>query len=323
MLMASKIEGKGGQILLYESQDLRDWQYQGIFLGGDSNQMEPFWQGTMWECPNLLDYGERQVLFLSVQATSTDHLYAVYFSGQRVGKRFNAQQSDILVHGGTFYAPQAMRLRDGRLVMFGWLHEGRSQQACLEAGWNGAHSLPLVLDLLEDGQVGITPAKELRMLRNEHWRREEIELSGTAEFGVNEIEGKALEIEAEFMPQKGAEFGLAVLCSPEGEEQTRIVYHPGTEQIFVERDQASLDQRADGNPATMPVKAVEGEPMEWRVFVDHSIIEVFVNGRLCLASRVYPTRGDSQGVCFFARRGQTRVRNINIWRMNGIWPRVV
>ena len=320
MLMASKIEGKGGQILLYESQDLREWQYRGVFLGGDSSQTEPFWQGTMWECPNLLDFGERQVLFLSVQATPTDHLYTAYFSGQRVGHRFAAQQSGLLVHGGSFYAPQAMRLGDGRLLMFGWLPEGRSQQACLEVGWNVAHSLPLVLDLLDDGQVGVTPVKELHLLRGEQWHKDEIELAGQAEFDVSAVEGKALEIQAEFVPSDGAEFGLKVLCSPEREEQTRIVFHPDLEQIFVERDQASLDRQADVNPATMPVKVVAGEPMRWRIFVDHSIIEVFVNERLCLACRVYPTRKDSQGVRFFAHRGQATVRNIHIWRINAIWP---
>lgn len=320
MLVGSKIEGQGGQVLLYSSSDLRQWQYQGIFLGGDSNQVEPFWQGTMWECPNLLDFGERQVLFLSVQATPSDHMYSVYFSGQQIGDRFEPTKNEMLVHGGCLYAPQAMRLPDGRFVMFGWLPEGRSQQACMEAGWNGSHSLPLELNLLDDGSVAVTPIQELQKLRDEHWQETEISLFGETEYILPHIAGNALEIQVEFIPDEDAECGLKVFCSPDGEEQTRIVYKREVGQIFVKRDQASLDQRADVNPATMPVALAAGESLRWRVFIDHSIVTVFVNERLCLICRVYPTRDDSQGVRLFSRCGETAVSEINIWHMNAIWP---
>lgn len=191
MLVASKIEGQGGQILIYDSQDLRVWNYKGIFLGGNSDRTEPFWQGTMWECPNLLDYGESQVLFLSVQAAPTDHLYTAYFTGNRLGDVFAPRFSDLLVHGGSFYAPQAMRLSDGRLVMFGWLHEGRSQQACMEAGWNGSHSLPLVLDLLDDDTLAVRPVQELQDLRADHLQMDEIRLLEESEYIVPHVAGRA------------------------------------------------------------------------------------------------------------------------------------
>ncbi|MCA9950361.1 MAG: glycoside hydrolase family 32 protein [Anaerolineales bacterium] len=320
MIIASKVEGKGGQVLLYSSKDLRHWDYKGIFWGGDSSQTEPFWQGTMWECPNLLGFGDRQVLFLSVQATPSDHLYAVYFSGKRVGDRFVPVSSQMLVHGGSFYAPQAMRIADGRFIMFGWLPEERSQQACMEAGWNGTHSLPLELNLLDDGAVAVTPIQELQKLRGEHWHENEIDLFGETETILPHITGKALEIQIELLPDEQSECGLKVFCSPDGEEETRIVYKRESEQIFVERDQASLDQRADVNPATMPVALTAGESLRWRVFIDHSIVTVFVNERLCLICRVYPTRDDSQGVRLFSRWGETLVSEIKIWHMNAIWP---
>ena len=320
MLAVSKIEGQGGQVLLYHSPDLRQWHYVGIFLSGDSRQYTPFWQGTMWECPNWLDFGRKQVLVLSIQATPTEHLYTVYHTGKREGSHFEPEYSEILVHGGSFYAPQVMRLSDGRLVMIGWLHEGRSQQACIEAGWNGALSLPMELNLLEDNSVAVTPVEELKSLRGEHRQLDDMQIIGESEFPVPKISGKALEIEVEFTPYGASAFGLKVLRSPGGEEQTSIVYYPGTKQIFVERDRTSLDQRTDVNPATMPVNVKGGESLHMRIFVDHSIIGVFVNGRFCLATRVYPTRDDSDGICLFALRGLVEVKNFHIWKLNAIWP---
>lgn len=40
------------------------------------------------------------------------------------------------------------------------------------------------------------------------------------------------------------------------------------------------------------------EPFQLRVFVDCGIVEVFVNGRQCLALGIQPGRGDSLGVSF-------------------------
>jgi beta-fructofuranosidase len=204
--------------------------------------------------------------------------------------------------------------------MFGWLPEARSPQACNEAGWSGALSLPLVLDLRHDDTVAVNPAQELQALRAAHWQIDELQLIGQSEYTVQDTAGKALEIQAEFTPHDGSEFGLKVLCSPAAEEVTSIVYHHDKEQIVVERKNASLDPRAGVDPAAMPVHLKSGEPLQLRIFVDHSIIELFVNNRLCLVARVYPTRADSQGVRFFSRQGHTEISNINIWKMQTIWP---
>lgn len=320
MLMASKIETQGGQILLYHSDDLRRWAYRGIFLGGDATINEPFWQGTMWECPNLLDDGDRQLLILSVQAAHSSLLYPVYFSGRRQGDRFIPEQSAILVHGASFYAPQAIRLSDGRFLMIGWLQEERSQQACQEAGWNGAHSLPLILTVLPDGDVAVSPIEQLHKLRGDHWQEGPITLSAPTEQVLPQVRGRSLEIKTELQPGEGAECGIIVFSSPDGQEQTTIVYKQEEGQIFVEREHSSLDQRADRNPATMPISLAPGEALELHIFLDHSIIEIFVQGRLYLACRVYPTREDSQSLRLFTRKGNATFTYIKVWQMKAIWP---
>jgi beta-fructofuranosidase len=64
-----------------------------------------------------------------------------------------------------------------------------------------------------------------------------------------------------------------------------------------------------------------GEPVELRVFIDHSVVEVFVNGgRYYLAKRIYPARPDSVGVRVFARGGKATLRSLDAWQMKAIWP---
>jgi beta-fructofuranosidase len=55
------------------------------------------------------------------------------------------------------------------------------------------------------------------------------------------------------------------------------------------------------------------------IFLDRSVLEVFANEHTCLASRIYPTRPDSLGVDLFARRGQVRLKSLEVWEMGSIW----
>ena len=61
------------------------------------------------------------------------------------------------------------------------------------------------------------------------------------------------------------------------------------------------------------------EPLELRVFVDRSVVEVFVNGRQCVAARVYPEREDSVGVSFRSQGTASRLRSLDGWQMASIW----
>ena len=61
------------------------------------------------------------------------------------------------------------------------------------------------------------------------------------------------------------------------------------------------------------------EPLKLRVFVDRSVVEVFVNGKQCLAVRVYPGRADSVGVSLRAQGRDAVLRSLDAWQMRSIY----
>ena len=63
-----------------------------------------------------------------------------------------------------------------------------------------------------------------------------------------------------------------------------------------------------------------GEPLKLRVFIDRSVVEVFVNGKLYLAMRVYPGRRDSVGVSLRAQGQDAVLKKLDAWQMQSIWP---
>ena len=100
-----------------------------------------------------------------------------------------------------------------------------------------------------------------------------------------------------------------------------MVYHPGRQALTLDTSQSSLsDEVTDRQPQTGPLKLSEGEPLELRIFVDRTVVEVFANGGQCLTKRIYPTRPDSLDVALFARGGSARLVSLQAWEMKSVWP---
>ncbi len=319
MVIGSKIEGQGGLILRYRSNDLRRWEYLGILHQGDITQPKPFWTGSIWECPNFFKLDGQYVLFFSVQSEPNDLIYPVYYAGDYDGKQFIPLAQDILVHGNCFYAPQMMHTDDGRLVMWGWLKEGRRPAALLEAGWAGVMSVPISISCMPNGNLRLDPVEELKSLRRNHLHFENLEVVPGSSALLEGVIGNSLEIEAIFEPDLLAEFGIKLLCSPDGEEQTRLVYDCGQKRLIVEPNESSLSTVVDRDMRKLPLNLDANGKIRLHIFVDRSVIEIFANGATCLASRVYPTRPDSLGVGLFARNGKVKLRSMDIWTLESIW----
>ena len=123
------------------------------------------------------------------------------------------------------------------------------------------------------------------------------------------------------------QFGLVVRCSPDGAEQTRLYYDAKEKQFKIDGSRASivLDSRPRVpflpeaekgiHVQSAPFELSPGEPLRLRVFLDRSVVEVFVNGRQTLTQRIYPSRADSQQVRVFSRGGQAKVDFIEAWDM--------
>jgi sucrose-6-phosphate hydrolase SacC (GH32 family) len=116
--------------------------------------------------------------------------------------------------------------------------------------------------------------------------------------------------------------------SPDGREETAIEYDPGKKALRIDLAKSSLSrgvryksyvmtgaENPDVTAQAAPFELKPGEPLELRVFLDKTMLEVFANGRQCLTQRIYPTRPDSQGIAFFSAGGQARFESVQAWDM--------
>jgi beta-fructofuranosidase len=180
-------------------------------------------------------------------------------------------------------------------------------------------SLPLALSLTPEGAVRLEPVAELQALRREHWRFEDLALVPGRQGWLGSLQGDSLEIEAVFEAEPGAEFGLTLLCSPDGQEQTRLVYDSREQSLVVDLTDSSLSAGAERNKHPAPLGLGAPGKLRLRVYLDRSVVEVFANESTCLVGRAYPSRPDSLGLDLFVRRGSVRLKSMSVWSLGSIW----
>jgi beta-fructofuranosidase len=314
---------RGDAAWFYRSDDLVHWEARGSFYTSERR-----WTHVDEDCsvPDFFHLGDRHVLLFGSHLLGSQ-----YYVGRLEGERFLPECHRRLSWPGAINAG-AITMPDGkgRRLFFTWLLEARSPSAIRAAGWAGAMSLPRVLTLLPGGALGMEPVEEIRALRYNSRERRGIEIPPDGEVVLPEIRGDSLELELEAEPGSAKEIGIMVRRSADGEERTSIVFLPGRGVLQVDASRSSLDPAVIPLRSTNPVMRLPsleegvdepeppltlepGEPLRLRVFLDRSVIEVFANGRQCIARRVYPSRADSLGVSLFCRGGSGFVRSLRAW----------
>ncbi len=200
-------------------------------------------------------------------------------------------------------------------------------------------SLPRRLTLIGKDELGQEPAGDIASLREAHRRVAGLALPANREIVLEGVEGKALELAVEIDTQTAQMVELNVLRSPDKEEFTRIAFYRQRGLVDWRRSDgwarhwesrgslitldtsysSELPDAASRAPETAPVFLAPGEPLHLRVFIDRSIVEVFVNGRQCVAARVYPGRSDSLGVSLRAQGADAKLHALDAWTMKGIY----
>lgn len=312
LVCGGKIEGAGDTAFLFRSRDFVHWQYGGLFYepGGESD----------CAVPDLFRLGEAHVLLFASHERGVQ-----YYVGEMDGERFVRQRhgrmnfAGFSLESGTLCAGLSLRDDDDRRIMFGWVTEGRSEAAQRASGWSGVMCLPRVLSLGRDGLLRIEPAPELRMLRGVHRQFDGLHLPAGTTLPLDGADASCAELAVAFEREPVGDIGIAVGRSPDGTEETRIVYSRSEAQISLDPRASSTAPEAVGREVQhAPLDLDEDEALDLRVFVDRSIVEVFANGRQCLTQRIYPARRESRGVALFSEVGAT-VRSIDVWQMRSIW----
>lgn len=260
-------EGGKGCALIYKSKDLIDWTFLNVLMEGTERN---------WECPNFFRLGDKWVLLYS--ADDKPRLAKYYTGTLTKDYTFRPEHHGVLDHSPTFYAPTTALAPDGRRLLWGWA-------SVKGDGWNGCLTLPRVLTLRPDGRLGIEPAKELERLRGSH---AQLVGSISGDFTVGRPGVEAQEIRAKVQPARAKVIGLR--------------YEATKDQVAVPLATVHLPgKQVHAGGISAPFELLPGETeVLLHAFIDHSILEVYVNGRTCLTVPLAVMSGERRDVTLAA-----------------------
>lgn len=306
MVLGSRIQDVGGVVFLYQSANLTDWEYLHPLLVGDSQR-----NGVIWECPNFFRLGDEWVLIVSSHLGKkhmTDKV--LYFVGSFENDQFTPVYEGVLDYD-RLYAPLSLVDDQGRRILFGWMRESRDNDALMRAGWGGAMSIPRVLTLDDQHRLQMTPVPELAAIRGAHTRITPQTLD--AEIPVA---GLALDIEARFQPGDAETCGVSVLFSPSTDEKIDVLYDTAAGQLVVRK--TVLDAgRLVTTTQVAPHAVAAGAPLDLRILLDGSVVEVIVDTRTSLSTRIYPSSAD--GAVLTVVGPNESLVTLDLWQMPSIW----
>ena len=210
-------------------------------------------------------------------------------------------------------------MRD-RHLLWTWIKEGRPGKIRRAAGWAGLLSLPKECDLDANYQLIVRPAAELKLLRTECRTIEGQRLTPSSKNPFLDFSGDCLEFEVEFSLDEPAIFELTVRATPDGTEYTTISYHSAEQLLIVDGSKSSLDPDVNHLIFSGPLAADQKGLVRFHIFLDRSVLEVFLADRACITQRLYPTREDSLGVHCAVKTGSIMVHQLAAWKMASVWP---
>ena len=306
-------DGKTGDLLLFRSPDLLEWSFVGRLLSPEEDGMIV---DGVCECPDYFEAdGKELLLFCAMNYPEQEGRFqnvhsSLYMTGHLdlSSGRFSPETFDELDAGFDFYAPQTMRLPDGRRVLIAWKQMWGRTIPTAKDGWAGSFTLPRELHII-DGALFQTPVKEI-----EHYRCGEVSFHDIPL--CNEcrqlagIEGTVLELEAVFSLGSAKRAGIVFFQSETHE--TLLFYDAEAGRAVFDRSRSGADQRGSENESNVRVLplSLENGIVSFRIFLDVSSAEVFLNGgKGVMTGNIYADEGD-RGISFFAEGGDATLLSV-------------
>lgn len=303
MVVGSRVDDTG-QVRLYRSSDLHQWQDEGILAEAKPNM------GYMWECPDFFVLGDKRVLMFSPQGLAADgyerrNLFqSGYLLGEwQPGQAFIHNEQFIeLDNGHDFYAPQSFLSPDGRRIVIGWLDMWESPMPEQQDGWAGMLSLPRELSLGENNRVMIKPIAEVTTLRGRHIPITAHRLKNQSVLVAADAQMMELLIKWQVNESPAEQYGILM------GDGLRIYVDNQAQRLVLERCYPEFSL-----VGTRSIALPTSHILSLRIFIDRSSVEVFVNdGEACLSSRIYPQTGQ-RDLMLFANSGHATLKEAGYW----------
>lgn len=297
---------KHGHIDVWETKDLENWHELG-FLDFTDQVM-----GYMIECPNLVNVdGHAALIFCPQGLDKSIADYQNIYPNMTVvtdkadlanAKLINPSPLQNLDDGFDVYATQAFNAPDGKAYAISWV--GLPDTTYPTDNENWANCLSQVKELhYQDGKLLQTPVAAMAKLRHD-------EQNLNKQTIISNHSGQQYELKLEIAADQTGSLKLA--AKQELKQGLNLIFDTQTGKLTLDRSHAGDVALDHGTSRTISLPAKQALDLD--IFVDHSLIEIFVNGGEHVLTARFFTDQDAQSIYF----DQDTDYQGTLWQMNSI-----
>lgn len=300
-----------GGLFLYKSisTDFKQWSQQGTMLEGNPSADGT---GDFWEMPIYYNFGAKSIVLINKLPNAN----ALYWTGSFDGSKFIRdnvvpERLEVINH---LLSPSIHPDANGNLTAIGIVPDGVNSAKHKQQGWAHVFSLPRVWTLVNN-KIKQVPHPNLLQLRGTSKNFTNVSFDQNSSNVLNGASGTQYEIVATVNPGTATKVGFSLNKNLAIGEQTLIYYDFTTKTFVVDRSKSSILTDVPTSNQSSNYELPAGN-INWRIFVDASVIEVFVNGELAFATRSFPSAGSNQ-IDLYAQGGTAIATDLKIYNIQG------
>lgn len=297
------------------------WAYKGDFYNNSR-------YGGFWEMPTINKVDGKWVFTTSAPG---DDCKLMYWVGTiNADGTFNdgangdaaPRQADLMGQRGYGLLSPSIMQEDGKTIALGIVPDKLSGTFNNQMGWAHNYSLPREWSIDTDNNLiqrpysGATELRTATAFTLSAADGEALSVNGTKTLGP--VRGRMVEILGTWTVGTAKQYGYEVLKNATG--SAKIYYDKDTHSVKVDMTSMPRESNDGGDSdykgiytATLPEAIAEGGTVKLHVFLDHSILDIFINDRFACSVRLYPTAEDADGVTAFTTNGAATVQSLQAW----------
>ena len=277
-------------------------------------------EGRFWEMPNITRMENGKWLFTVTPQGQTAGVHTIYYTGDIapdgtfIPDDETPKSLELISKEGFGLLSPTVYQHDGKTLALGIVPDKVSLDDNSNLGWAHLYSFPREWSLDNAGNLIQKPFAGLAALRSATaFSESHFNLDGVQ--SLSPVEGRRIELLAKF-EVGSAIFGFEFLKNSRG--AAKLTYNPATAELKI--DLTGINRIVNDKgvydgvyTCTLPERPAVGSEMTINVFLDGSVLDIFVNDRWATSMRVFANAADAVGVEAFAQGGVVKVKELSAW----------
>ncbi|MDE6297569.1 MAG: GH32 C-terminal domain-containing protein [Muribaculaceae bacterium] len=281
--------------------------------------------GRFWEMPNVTKMADGKWLFTATPLDMAGGVKTIYWTGDINADGTFAPDAksgfprgvELISKDGYGLLSPSIYQENGKTIAMGIVPDKLPGYINHELGWAHCYSLPREWSIDSEGNLSQKPYEGLKAMRSERgYARNNFSLNGAE--NLSPVEGRQAEL-LMVAEADSSEFGFKIFKGSTGEGTISI--NAATSRLTV--DLSGLDRHHNDDnvyngvyTCSLPSLLKKGEEVTLNVFVDGSVLDIFINNRWATSIRVFPKAADADSFEAFAT-APTTVKSLNAWTLKG------